>query len=82
MNRRAGILKKETEGKNTISFEMKMALEAERSRINTERRSELWRAGMRKTTQKAVEKERAMKEINLELFIKLETQHRADENLE
>lgn len=29
MDRRAGILKKDTEGKKTISFEMKTALEAE-----------------------------------------------------
>lgn len=47
---------KEIEGENMISFEMKMALEAERSSINIEKRSEIWRVSKRRTTQEAVEK--------------------------
>lgn len=35
-----------------------------KNRINNEKRSEMWMVGMRKTTQKAVEKYKAMREIN------------------
>lgn len=43
---------KEIEGENMIRFEMKMALETERSSINIEKRSEIWSV----STQEAVEK--------------------------
>lgn len=71
MQRRAGVLKNDIKGENMISFVMKTAWEAERSRINTEKKiRDMEDRHEKKTTHNEVKKYKAMKEINWELVDK------------
>lgn len=56
MERRSDVLNKEIKGQNVVSFKMKTAWEAERSRNNIEKKIEIWRVGMKRIHAEGSEK--------------------------